>query len=55
MKFAGPVERYKIMKFENVIGAATKQNLIIFEGLVTINEEIETSKRKRIKICCTSL
>ena len=38
------------MKFDNIIRAGDEAKSEIFEDLVTINEEIETRKRKRIKI-----
>lgn len=43
-----PVELYKILKFEGVVSSGGEAKLVIDEGLVRVNGEIETRKRKKI-------
>ena len=43
-----PVELYKILKFENLVMSGGEAKHVIVEGLVTLNGEIETRKRKKI-------
>lgn len=43
-----PVELYKILKFESMIASGGEAKFVIAEGMVVVNGEIETRKRKKI-------
>ena len=43
-----PVELYKILKFEGVVGSGGQAKAVIAEGLVLVNGEVETRKRRKI-------
>lgn len=43
-----PVELYKILKFESMANSGGQAKLLIGDGLVKVNGEIETRKRKKI-------
>jgi len=43
-----PVELYKILKFEGMVGSGGEAKLVIAEGYVLVNGEVETRKRKKI-------
>jgi ribosome-associated protein len=43
-----PVELYKILKFEGMAASGAEAKTIIAEGLVKVNDVIETRKRKKI-------
>ena len=43
-----PVELYKILKFEGLVASGAEAKLVIAEGLVLVNDVIETRKRKKI-------
>ena len=43
-----PVELYKILKFEGLVPSGGEAKAVISEGLVLVNGEIETQKRKKI-------
>lgn len=43
-----PVELYKILKFEGLVDSGGEAKAVIEQGLVTVNGEIETRKRKQI-------
>lgn len=43
-----PVELYKILKFEGLVGSGGEAKAVIAEGLVLLNGKIETQKRKKI-------
>ena len=43
-----PVELYKILKFEGVVSSGAEAKLIIADGQVLVNNEIETRKRRKI-------
>jgi len=43
-----PVELYKILKFEGLVGTGGEAKLVIDEGLVTVNGQTELRKRKKI-------
>tara|TARA_R110001592_G_scaffold363393_2_gene687355 strand:- start:9865 stop:10077 length:213 start_codon:yes stop_codon:yes gene_type:complete len=43
-----PVELYKILKFEGIVGSGGEAKAIIAEGLVRVNGEVETRKRRKI-------
>ena len=43
-----PVELFKILKFEGLVGSGGEAKMVIADGLVSVNGEIETRKRKKI-------
>jgi len=43
-----PVELYKILKFEGMVASGGEAKAVIAEGMVLVNGEIETRKRKKI-------
>lgn len=43
-----PVELYKILKFEGLVGNGGEAKAVIEQGLVTVNGAVETRKRKQI-------
>jgi len=43
-----PVELYKILKFEGMVNSGGQAKSVIEEGLVSLNGQIETQKRKKI-------
>ena len=43
-----PVELYKILKFEGMVASGGEAKLVIEQGLVSLNGNIETRKRKKI-------
>ena len=43
-----PVELYKILKFEGIVSSGAEAKLVIADGQVLVNNEIETRKRKKI-------
>lgn len=43
-----PVELYKILKFEGLTATGGEAKLVIGDGQVTVNGEIETRRRKKI-------
>jgi len=43
-----PVELYKILKFEGMVGSGAEAKIVVANGLVTVNGVIETRKRKKI-------
>jgi len=43
-----PVELYKILKFEAMVSSGGEAKHVISEGLVKVNGEVETRKRKKI-------
>ena len=43
-----PVELYKILKFEGMASSGGEAKSFIAEGLVRVNGEVETRKRKKI-------
>lgn len=43
-----PTELYKILKFENLVAGGGEAKLVISEGLVYLNGEVETRKRKKV-------
>ena len=43
-----PVELYKILKMENLVASGGEAKFVIADGLVTVNGDIETRKRKKI-------
>ena len=43
-----PVELYKILKFEGLVGSGAQAKLAIDDGLVLVNGDIETRRRRKI-------
>lgn len=43
-----PTELYKILKFEGITSSGAEAKLVIADGLVKVNDEIETRKRRKI-------
>ncbi|WP_438970030.1 RNA-binding S4 domain-containing protein [Methylophaga sp.] len=43
-----PVELYKILKFEGVASSGAEAKLLIEQGMVSVNGETETRKRRKI-------
>ncbi len=43
-----PVELYKVLKFENLVVSGGEAKHLIADGLVRVNGEVETRKRKKI-------
>lgn len=43
-----PIELYKILKFENWVESGGEAKYVISAGLVRVNGEVETRKRKKI-------
>ena len=43
-----PVELYKILKFEGLVNSGGEAKLLIGDGQVTVNGEIETHRRRKI-------
>ena len=43
-----PVELCRILKFENMVASGGEAKHVIAEGLVKVNGEVETRKRKKI-------
>jgi len=43
-----PTELYKILKFEGLVASGAEAKLAISDGLVRVNGEVETRKRKKI-------
>ena len=43
-----PVELYKILKFEGLVGSGGEAKLVVADGLVLVNGVVETRKRKKI-------
>jgi len=43
-----PVELYKILKFEGLVPSGGEAKLVISQGMVLVNGEVEMRKRKKI-------
>lgn len=43
-----PTELYKILKFENMVQSGGEAKFVIAEGLVRVNGNVETRKRRKI-------
>lgn len=43
-----PVELYKILKFEGLVTSGAEAKSVIENGLVRVNGEVETRKRKKM-------
>jgi len=45
---SSPTELYKILKFEGLVASGGEAKQVISDGLVLVNGEVETRKRKKI-------
>jgi ribosome-associated protein len=43
-----PIELLKLLKFEGLVGSGGEAKHVIAEGLVLLNGQVETQKRKKI-------
>ena len=43
-----PVELYKVLKFEGLVSTGGEAKMVIAEGMVLVNGEVETRKRKKM-------
>ena len=43
-----PTELYKILKFEGLASSGAAAKMVVANGLVKVNGEVETRKRKKI-------
>ena len=43
-----PVELYKILKFEGLVASGAEAKMVIDNGLVWVNGNVETRKRRKI-------
>ena len=43
-----PVELFKILKFEGLVGSGGEAKMVVADGLVELNGKVETQKRKKI-------
>ena len=43
-----PVELYKILKFEGLVASGGEAKMVIDEGYVLVNGDVETRRRKKI-------
>ena len=43
-----PVELYKILKFEGMVSSGAEAKIAVAGGLVLVNGQVETRKRKKI-------
>jgi len=43
-----PVELYKILKFEGLVASGGEAKMMVAEGHVLVNGEVETRKRRKI-------
>lgn len=43
-----PVELYKILKFEGIVGSGGEAKMVIDDGQVLVNGVVETQRRKKI-------
>ncbi len=45
-----PVELYKLLKFEGLASSGGEAKAMVADGLVTVNDEPETRKRRKIHV-----
>ena len=43
-----PVELYKVLKFEGMVSSGGEAKSVIADGMVLVNGEVETRKRKKL-------
>ena len=44
-----PVELYKILKFESLVNSGAEAKIVIDDGLVSVNGEVELRRRRKIR------
>jgi len=44
-----PVELYKVLKFEGLVATGGEAKMVVAEGMVTVNGEVEMRKRCKLK------
>ena len=44
----GPVELFRLLKFENLASSGGEAKFFISEGMISLNGEVETRKRKKL-------
>ena len=45
-----PVELFKVLKFEGLVASGGEAKMVIAEGMVFVNGEVETRKRKKMVV-----
>jgi len=43
-----PIELYKVLKFEGLVGTGGEAKMVIAEGMVKVNSEVEMRKRRKL-------
>ena len=43
-----PVELFKVLKIANIVGSGGEAKMVIADGMVRLNGETETRKRKKV-------
>jgi len=43
-----PTELFKILKFENLVASGGEAKMVVADGLVKVNGEVDTRKRRKI-------
>ena len=43
-----PVELFRLLKFENLASSGGEAKFFISEGMISLNSEVETRKRKKL-------
>jgi ribosome-associated protein len=43
-----PTELFKILKFENLVASGGEAKMVVADGLVSVNGEVETRKRRKM-------
>jgi len=44
------IELYKVLKVQGMVGGGGEAKFVIGEGMVTVNGEVETRKRKKVTV-----
>jgi len=45
-----PIELFKLLKFEGLVGSGGEAKAVIADGRVMVNGEVETRKRKKLMV-----
>lgn len=45
-----PTELFKILKFENLVASGGEAKRVVAEGMVRVNGEVDTRKRRKIVV-----
>jgi len=43
-----PVELFKLLKFEGLVSSGGEAKMVVAQGMVILNGEVETRKRKKV-------